>query len=151
MIRVEHQHTIHAPVEVVFEFIAQPQNDAQWQSSCDRVQLKSDGRVGPGTEYRIDFRFLSREMTFEARVEDYRPGESYGYRTLSGPLEYRGQYRFSQVPEGTRLHWVFEAEPGRFFGLIPASLLKKVLTKQVESDLKRLDGLLSQGQLQQSA
>ena len=52
------------------------------------------------------------------------PNELYAFQVLEGPFYYKGTYRFKQHPEGTWIEWLFEAEPGGFFGVFPNALLK---------------------------
>ena len=142
MIKVEQEYFLNVPQQQVFEYLSQPVNDSEWQSSCKEVRTGL-GTPGVGFCYTICFRFLSREMIFDMEVFDYQPYRSFGYRTVSGPMAFRGFYRFEAVDNATRLHWTFEAEPGGFFGIVPQSVLKKVLTKQVQADLSCLEKLLS--------
>jgi carbon monoxide dehydrogenase subunit G len=142
MIIVEQQHQLNVSQEQVFEYLSQPENDSEWQAACKEVR-RDPGTVGVGCRYAIWFSFLGREMVFENEIVEFQPYKRFAYRTLSGPIHFRGQYRFEAVETGTRIHWAFEADPGRFFGILPQSVLKKVLAKQVHSDLLRLEKLLT--------
>lgn len=143
MIKVEYSYLVNSPVDFVFSYISNPLNDQYWQASCQGVELKEPGApIGEGTEYAIRFQFLGRDMPFTTVVTEYEPFQSYAYETLSGPMQFRGSYRFTRLGNSTQIDWVFESEPGGFFGIVPRSLLKKVLAKQVEGDIARLIGVL---------
>lgn len=143
MIKVEYSYLVANPADFVFAYIANPINDQYWQESCHGVELEESGEaVGEGTRYRIQFQFLGREMPFTAVVSEYEPHQRYAYETLSGPMQYRGRYHFTRIGNGTQIDWTFEAEPGGFFGIVPRTLLKKVLAKQVEGDIGRLMHIL---------
>ncbi len=143
MIKVEYSYLVNSPVEFVFAYIGNPINDQYWQESCHGVELDEPGEaVGEGTRYHIQFQFLGRAMPFTAAVTEYEPFQAYAYETLSGPMQYKGTYRFTRIGNSTQIDWTFAAEPGGFFGIIPRTLLKKVLAKQVEGDIGRLMQIL---------
>lgn len=143
MIKVEYSYLVNSPVDFVFSYISNPLNDQYWQASCLRVELEEPGvPLGEGSQYAIHFQFLGRDMPFTSVITDYEPFQRYGYETLSGPMHFKGSYRFTPLGHSTQIDWTFESEPGGFFGIIPRSLLKKVLAKQVEGDIARLIGIL---------
>ena len=140
---VELEYILNAPVEDVFKFIGNPENDSQWQSSCDFVELlEPTDSVRSGTQYDIGFSFLTRKMRFQAEVTKYVPCSEYGYRSLSGPMLYEGCYKLEKDNDCTRVNWRFEAVPGKFFGIIPRSVIKKTLQKRVTEDVKSLQSII---------
>ncbi|WP_242675137.1 SRPBCC family protein [Phytopseudomonas dryadis] len=142
MIRAEYQRTLAVPPTAVFSYLSDPSNDVHWQASCAEATLL-DGSTSPGSRYRIRFNFLGRRMDFACRILDSHPHDLYRFEVAEGPFKYVGQYRFSTVGDGhTQLAWQFDVEPGRFFGILPVSLLRKVLISQVEKDLANLETLL---------
>lgn len=143
MIKVEYSYLVNSPVEFVFAYIGNPLNDQYWQASCRSVELDEPAEViCEGTRYHIKFQFLGRDMSFMAVVTNYEPGRYYAYETLSGPMQYKGSYRFTRIGHSTQIDWTFEAETAGIFGIIPRTLLKKVLAKQVEGDIGRLMQIL---------
>ncbi len=142
MIKVEQSYLLPMPIEVVFAYISDARNELHWQSSCKKVETVSPSNTGVGTRYRIYFEFLGREMEFEVEVTALVVPHHYAYNTLSGPMYYEGEYRFTPIGNGTQIDWTFAAEPGGFFGILPRTLLKKVLSKQVETDIGRLRQIL---------
>ena len=85
-------------------------------------------------------------MNFEAEVSEFEPLKRYGYRTLSGPIRYEGIYRFEPKGNEVNVHWVFKAIPGKFFGIIPHSLIRKTLVKRIGEDIERLKERFAQKQ-----
>lgn len=139
VIEITMDYEIEGSMMEVFNFLANPENDALWQSSCDTVELMDKTKaVAEGSQYTIGFSFLSRRMHFQAEVTDYAFGERYGYRSLNGPMSYEGGYRFTERENSVFVEWFFRAVPGKFFGIIPQSLIKKTLTKKVGEDVERL-------------
>lgn len=144
-IAIEHSYLLKANIADVFNYLSNPENDDSWQSSCDKVTMNNANEtITVGTKYTIHFSFLSRKMQFEAHVSEYKPYSAYGYESLEGPMPYRGRYDFTQVPEGVAVKWYFTAIPGKFFGIIPKSLIKKTILKKTTEDIERLQAMFCQ-------
>jgi carbon monoxide dehydrogenase subunit G len=143
MIRAEYSHTLSVPRTVLFDYLSNPTNDLHWQASCVEARLL-DGSAEVGSHYAIVFSFLGRRMNFECQITCVEAPARYGFRVLQGSFLYEGSYSLEEVDGGTRLSWQFDVEPGKFFGILPVSLLRKVLVSQVEKDFSRLEVLLQE-------
>lgn len=146
MITVVQEYTVNAPVEDVFTYIANPKNDQEWQASCQGVNIAEDAELKAGLNYEIIFKFLGRNMPFQSVITDYDHAKTFGYETLTGPIKFKGRYVFAPCDEGTAVQWTFDAEPGKFFGVVPVGLVRKIFEKQVEADIKRLISILTKQQ-----
>jgi hypothetical protein len=137
MIHADHRYTLPVSPAEAFAYLANPANDAEWQSSCDRAELL--GPVPePGCRYRIVFNFLGRKMNFLAHITERQPDSEYAFAVIEGSFHYEGRYSFKPVDGGVEVHWQFAAEPGKFFGILPTTLIRKVLISQVEKDVLTL-------------
>jgi carbon monoxide dehydrogenase subunit G len=141
MIRAEYNFNLPVPPAQAFAYMCNPANDAEWQSSCVSAELR-DIRPGLASRYAIVFSFLGRKMSFQAEITEYDPPSRYAFRVHEGPFHYDGQYLFEPRGRGTHVHWRFDADPKGFFGIVPATLLRKVLVTQVEKDVVTLSGIL---------
>ncbi len=133
--------TLDVPRSRLFNYLSNPANDLHWQASCVEARLLQDS-TEVGSRYAIVFSFLGRRMNFECQITCVEAPARYGFKVLQGSFQYEGLYRFEEAEDGTRLHWQFDVEPGRFFGIVPVSLLKKVLVSQIEKDFAKLATLL---------
>lgn len=124
MVTIEHAFLIPAEIDKVFNYLANPANDAGWQLSCKHSELL-DSTPRVGSKYEIGFSFIGREMSFKGEITHLVPNELYAFKVVEGPFHYTGTYRFKPHAEGTWIEWVFEAEPGSFFGVLPPALLKR--------------------------
>jgi hypothetical protein len=137
MIHAEYNFSLNVSPEEAFNYLANPLNDIHWQSSCDEAELL-DPVVKEGSRYQIVFNFLGRSMNFDCQITVRDPHREYAFKVLKGPFHYEGHYGFKPTDDGVDVHWQFAAEPGRFFGILPASILRKVLVSQVERDVVML-------------
>ena len=138
--RVETDVTIYRPVDEVLSFITDIASFARWSENTIEAVQASEGPLGVGTTCRITSRAMGRKIAHEFEVTDYRPGERYAVRSTSGPFPMSVTYTAEQVPEGTRLHAVSEADMPGILGLA-STIMRGRVQKQFESDhlnLKRL-------------
>lgn len=134
MIETRHEFLLPVAPAQAFDLFARPENDPLWQAACESA--RSDPQASD--RYRVVFSFLGRRMAFTCEVSERQRPRIHAFRTVEGPFAYRGSYRFEPHAQGTRVHWHFAADPGGFFGLLPDTLLRKVLLSQFESDVLTL-------------
>lgn len=134
MIHAEHRYTLPVAPATAFAYLSNPGNDAEWQSSCSESEL-----LGPspevGCEYRIVFNFMSRKMNFLSKITERNPDTNFAFASVEGSFRYEGRYTFTPIEGGVEVHWQFSADPGKFFGILPSSLIRKVLVSQIQKDV----------------
>ena len=128
----------------VFAYLSNPANDRHWQASCVGAELLG-AAPAVNCRYRIAFNFLGRKMAFTGEITALEPDREYAFKVVEGPFHYEGRYSLRPHTEGTALHWRFAAEPGGFFGILPVSLVRKVLLSQIEKDMATLARVLQSG------
>lgn len=144
MLEVNYQFTLPGTAQEVYTYLCNPNNDAQWQRACDSAALIDTDQPALGARYRICFKLLGKVMNFVAHITTYEPFKTYAFAVLEGSFHYQGTYQFVEIVDSksgavsTQVDWLFATEPGKFFGILPASLLRKVLLSQVEDDTRRL-------------
>lgn len=137
MIHADYRYTLPVSPAEAFAYLSNPANDAQWQSSCSAVELLAP-QPDVGCRYKIVFNFLSRKMNFLAEIIERTPDREYAFKVIDGPFYYEGRYTLRPHQDGVEIYWQFVAEPGKFFGIVPATILRKVLISQIESDVVKL-------------
>ena len=133
MIHAEHRFLLPVARGAAFAYLSDPANDIEWQASCVAVRLEG-AMPSVGCQYQITFRFLGRKMEFTCAITAFEPDQHYAFKVVEGSFHYEGSYTLQTHAQGTEVHWQFAAEPGKFFGILPASLLRKVLISQIEKD-----------------
>jgi hypothetical protein len=143
MIETHYDFLLPVSPRQAFDYISNPGNDAVWQASCQTAEpVGRESAAGPdsalGSRYRIVFSLLGRRMAFLCEVTEHDPGRAYAFQVVEGPFRYLGRYVFSADESGCKVAWHFAADPGKYFGLLPAALLRKVVLSQFEGDVKTL-------------
>ena len=132
---------INRPVEEVFAFVSNPENNPKWSSLSREVTITSAGPIGVGTTYRSVVAFLGRRIEGETEITEYEPNRSFAEKSKSGPFPVENRTTFERVDGGTRVNFTTVAEPGGFFKLAEP-LLVGMLKRQFEADFANVKDLL---------
>jgi uncharacterized protein YndB with AHSA1/START domain len=143
MFKAEYEFDLPVPPARAFAVLSDPERDPEWQSACVAARLLN-GEARPGCRYEITFELIGKRMQFTVEIDEFVPGQRSKFHSLDGPFQYVGTYTYTEPVAGsTHVRWEFEVEPGRFFGITPIPLLRKVLVNQVRKDSARLADELS--------
>jgi uncharacterized protein YndB with AHSA1/START domain len=145
-IRQEHTIVIDRPVEEVFAFLTDPNNDPLWQSTTLETERTSEGEVDVGTTLRNVSKFLGRRIETTMEIIENEPPRRQCVRITSGPIPGEGCYLLEPAEGGsTRFTQTFEAEVGGFFRLAEP-LVGRAISRQTEADMATLKDLLESGE-----
>lgn len=143
-IREELSVVIDRPIEEVFAFATEPENEPLWQSTSLETEQTSGGPVGVGTTFRNTSKFLGRRIDSTYEVTENEPPRRQCVRVTSGPIPGSGCYLFEPAEGGTRFTQRFEAEIGGFFRLAEP-LVGRAIRRQMDVDMATLKDLLEAG------
>jgi carbon monoxide dehydrogenase subunit G len=145
MISFDNSLFINRPQQEVFDFLSNPANDAQWQSSTEVSEWTSEGPPGVGSTQRSVIKFLGRKIDSTLEVTIWDPPQQFGFKVISGPVPFEGTVNLESKENGTQLTQTVQAEPGGFFK-IAEGLVGKQIKKSVETDLDALKLVLEAGE-----
>lgn len=132
---------INRPVEEVFAFLSNAENDSKWASGSVEVKKTSEGPVGVGTTWRSVGKFLGQRMESELEVTEYEPNRKYASKVKAGPVPYEARVTFERVEGGTQVNIIFEGEPDSFFKMTEPLVLS-MAKRQFESEFAHLKNLM---------
>ena len=142
MDRFELSIVINHPIEDVFGFTANLENDVKWHSAFVEVRNLSGGSLGVGSRYLVFEEPRNKWNTgAEYEVIEYKPNQVVSWKTLSGPMQLKFWRKFEQVDGGTRFDVRYEGEARGFLRFIWPLLIKVVIRMQ-RGDMHRLKELL---------
>ena len=127
--------TIQAPVEMVFDTIAHIQNFRKAVPHITNVEILSDVESGVGTRFRETRKMGKREATAEMEVTEYVKDERVRIVSDTHGTVWDSLFTLTPEGEGTRLQFVMEARPYRFFQKMMVPLMKGFVAKAVGTDL----------------
>ena len=141
MIQVDVSIDINAPVDKVFEYSTNNENDPAWMEEVVKVRKTSDGPVGVGSTFINYGEFLGRGFEDSHEIVEYDPNTSMTVVQKTGRVPFEANYLYRPLEGGTRFSMHIEAEPGGFFKLA-TPLLRRWLKSQFETNLKNLKVIL---------
>ena len=137
MISINLNALILRPVREVFDFITNPANNPQWQyGSLESVQL-SLGDMKVGTVFSNFGHFMGRRIQSDFEVTEFEANKSYGFETISGPIQLQTSYSFEALDRGTHIIVYSLINTGGFFKLVDP-IVAKVAKKQFKENLTTL-------------
>ena len=141
MVKVELEVIINRPIEEVFSFMSNVENDSQWSTGAVETKLTSEGPIGKGSTFEEATMFLGRKIEMTGEYTEYIPNKKFVCKSISGPFPAEGSYTFEEVDGGTKVTATIEVEPRGFFK-IAEPLLIRMFKRQSEAELANLKDLL---------
>ena len=141
MVRVELNVVINRPVEEVYAYTSNPENNSQWQSNCLGAVITSEGPTGVGTTFSDGAKFLGRRIESTFEITEYDPNRKVWFKTTSGPIPAKAGYTYESVEGGTKVTFGCEAEPGGLFKLAKPIIVREI-KREWETSLANLKDLL---------
>ncbi len=115
MVKIEVNEVINRPVEDVFAFVSNPENDPQWQSETTETEITSQGPIGVGTTYLDVGHFLGRRIESIYEFTEYEANRQFSLKTTSGPIPIEATITCESVENGTKVNFSARGEVGGFF------------------------------------
>lgn len=134
----------------VFDFIANPENNPQWQYGSLISVKTSAGDMQVGTVFSSFGHFMGQRIQSNFEVTEFKANKSYGFETISGPIQLQTSYSFEAVENGTNLTVSSMINPGGFFKLVDP-IVTRVAKKQFKDNLTRLKEILETKEIIQNS
>jgi hypothetical protein len=141
--KFNHSVLIRQPVESVFEFVANVENNAQWQSDILELKMTTPGPMQVGSTYRCVNRFMGRRIETEGLVTDFVCDTKYTIRITSGDVSGESTLFFEDFEGGTRLTAVGHLDLIHL--KLAAMAVRHKIKKQLKKDMRRLKKILENG------
>ena len=149
-IQQEHTVLIDRPIEEVFAFVTNPNNDSLWQAWTLETEQTSEGPLDVGSTLRSTAKMLGRRIEVTMEVTENDPPHRQCVRITSGPIPATGCYRLEPADGGsTRFTQTFEGEVGGFFRLAEP-VVGRVISRQTQADMATLRDLLESSETEGS-
>ena len=134
----ENSIVINKPRSDVFAFVANHENDSRWRPGV--VDIARASGEGQGAVYRQGVKGpMGKRIPADFEVTAYQEGSHLAFRTLGGPVQPEGSYRFEDAGEGTRVTFSLSANL-RGPQKLMAPMVSKAMRSQVDAlaNLKRV-------------
>ena len=143
MSKNRHSVMIAAPVERVFAFAANFENDPHWRDEAQQMRYTSGPPVGVGTRAVETARILGQTLETRTVTTDYEPNRRVAAKSISGPVPIVASRDFEVIPGGTRFTYTLEGDTsGVLLFRLMGPILTRLYQKRIESYLGTLKGIL---------
>jgi carbon monoxide dehydrogenase subunit G len=126
---------IGRPVDEVFAFLSEGENDLRWRSGVLDIRRKSGHGRGAIYEQGVKGPF-GRRVPADYEVTVFEPDRRISFRAIAGPVRPEGSYELTPTDVGTRVKFALRAEPR---GL--AKLMTPMVARTMRSEVAQLDRL----------
>jgi uncharacterized membrane protein len=141
--KFENSVVIVRPVERVFEFVTNLQNNPIWQTDIMELEMTSENHYGLGAAYRCVNRFMGKRIESEGIVTDYKPSKICCLQITSGDFAAECNMVFETVEDGTKFTASGVYDPGLF--KLFKMIVKRKVNQQMEKDMLKLKHVLENG------
>jgi uncharacterized protein YndB with AHSA1/START domain len=122
MVRIAGEVTIAAPVEEVFDLVADERNEPRYNPRIVRAEKVNEGPVGPGARFVAEPRGTGSKGEMTVTIVEYERPHRLHNVVDSSFLRVDGTLTFQEREGGTRLRWDWD------MGLVgPMRVLSPVL------------------------
>ena len=144
MVKVKTSVVINRPIEEVFKFSDDPNNDAQWQTGLIESKQTSEGPMGVGTTFLNVSQFLGRRLESTFEITEYEPNRRVGFKSTSGPVPLTATTTYEEVEEGTKVTLEAEGDVSGVFKLAEP-IVARTAQRQFEGNFLTLKDVLEAG------
>jgi carbon monoxide dehydrogenase subunit G len=143
MVHFSQSATIHAPVEKVFAYVADPARIPEWRKDVPGISAIS-GAPGRDITFLEGVNFMGKKSDLRMRIADYDPNTKLTIKAESGmKLLPTQSFLFTPVGEDTRIDLSVDMQVSGFFRLMAFMLpgqLKKIWSGYFKNLDERLKG-----------
>ncbi len=137
---------IDAPIETVFDFVADPENMDRWITGVTNPKTTSEGEFGVGSTFASDYTYAGKTHSVVYRIVEFESPRRTAMEWTSGPFPFETATELEPAGEGVRVTHTIDAGPNNraiavWFALF-GPLLRPLMRRQLRKELRTLKELL---------
>ena len=141
MARIAGELVIDRPVDEVFDFVADEQNEPRYNPRIRRAEQLSPGPIGRGTRFRAEAVTLGRTVGMTIEYTAYERPRRLASSIHMPAADIAGTLRFDPVANGTRMGWSWVVRPHGLYRLL-TPVIVRVGRRQEQENWGGLKGFL---------
>lgn len=137
--RIGRTVTIKRPLEEVFAFMSDAENERYWRTNVKSIERVGEGKgSGVGTEYKQTLKGPFGGFTADIRYTEFEPRKRVTFETIRGSVRPSATTEFSAAGENaTTVEFEMTWEPTGPFRLLKP-LIAPILRKQMDANFDNL-------------
>ena len=141
MVSVEVSITINHPAKETFRFIANPENNPQWQKGMKKCTITSEGELGIDSEYEQEAEFMGKPILTTFKITEFEADHLIKGESIISTFP----ITFKRIVDGdeniSHVKAIVTGNPSGFLGWFPF-LTRWMIKSSITKDYKRLKELL---------
>jgi len=149
MAHIERSIFINAPIEKVFDYMAEPNTMLMWVHNLVDVKDRSEGPVGLGTTYREAMKGPGGiKMRSFMRISKYERPHKLDFEATGAGMSLTFSHELQPKDNGTLVTEIGDYTlPGRFLGkVIDKLFMEKYIIGNIVHTLEKLKAVMESGQ-----
>ena len=127
---IEETFTVARSPEVVFDYVTDPSNLADWQTAHTTTEQLTDGPPGLGSRFRERLKPpMSREFEQITEFTEFDRPRLVRVHVVEGQFPVDGTWSFEPAGDGTRVHFVADGQLGGVMKLLEP-VVSRVVARQ---------------------
>jgi uncharacterized protein YndB with AHSA1/START domain len=125
MVEVKGDILIERPAEEVFDFVANQENEPQYNPEMRVAKKTTEGPIGVGTSFHAEMTGRGRVVPMTIRVTEFERPRLIRERVEMQSMDLTGGLDFEPIENGTRMRWHWDLRPNgalRLMGPLVASM-----------------------------
>ncbi len=121
---------IARPLEEVFDFLSDCENDPKWRPLVRSI--RREGAYGKGAVYRQMIAGpAGRSIASDFTVTAFEPNKGFAFEVIAGPVRPHGVWAFAPVAGGTQVSLELGAELGGLKRLLLGGMVQRSMNSEV--------------------
>ena len=145
MITVQLQMEFNAPIERVFDLLADHTKHPLWDPNMHEASLFNEGPIVEGSRGTTIGEFRGRRVESEIYYDAYDRPKFVSGGTTSGTVKGKNSCEFIPIDRGTKINWRLDAEFKGFMRLLEPFMRSSLIEQRRES-LQALGDYLAKNQ-----
>jgi uncharacterized membrane protein len=134
MAHAENKITINRPVNDVFAFLLDGDNNPKWRPGVLDIQRLTAKPDGVGSKFKQGLKGPGGRIDGDFEITECEPNKSIKFQVIAGPARPMGSYAFEASGNATTVTFVLHFEPKG---------LQKLMDGMINSQMKSEVGMLS--------
>jgi uncharacterized membrane protein len=138
--RLKQPITVSAPPQLIWDYIAEPENYLHFMSGITRWEIAGEERTGLGARYRMLIRVGAAEVGGLIEIVEWREGRDMAWTSVTG-VDQRGRWRLRELDDGStrvELRFSYGVAGAGIPGLIAERLAAPELNRHLRRSLQQL-------------